>query len=87
MHQINFQAGLNDGRFIVSSLNVEIPFSIYFLSQNSRLVVTDIDGTITNADLKHHSMHSSNTGGVAARRRQDVALPIYWGLARSIRCG
>ena len=52
MHQLNFQAGLNDGRFIVSSLNVEIPFSIYFLSQNSRLVVTDIDGTITESDIK-----------------------------------
>ncbi len=52
MKKFQFKAGLNDGVFVVDSLDVEIPFSIYFLSKNSRLVVTDIDGTITESDIK-----------------------------------
>lgn len=38
--------------FIVDSLDVEIPFSVFLLDQTSRLVITDIDGTITESDVK-----------------------------------
>jgi hypothetical protein len=37
---------------VVGSLNVEVPFSVFFFGQGSRLVVTDIDGTITESDVK-----------------------------------
>ena len=47
-----FQSGLNEGMFIVESISVEIPFSVFLLDQTSRLVITDIDGTITESDVK-----------------------------------
>ena len=47
-----FQPGLNEGFFVVDSIHVEVPFSIYFLDQTSRIVLTDIDGTITESNLK-----------------------------------
>ena len=46
--------GLNKGHFLVTSLNIDIPFNVFFYDQNTRLVLTDIDGTITESDIKGH---------------------------------
>ena len=47
-----FKPGYNEGSFVVDSINVEVPFSIFLLDQTSRLVLTDIDGTITESNIK-----------------------------------
>jgi hypothetical protein len=36
----------------VESVHVEVPFSIFLLEQNAKLVLTDIDGTITESNIK-----------------------------------
>ena len=44
--------GHNEGLFVVDSVHVEVPFSIFLLDQNAKLVLTDIDGTITESNIK-----------------------------------
>ena len=46
--------GLNTGYFSVDSLNIRIPFNTFLYDQNARFVLTDIDGTITETDVKGH---------------------------------
>ena len=41
----------NDGLLVVADLNIELKFQIFVFNQNDRLVVTDIDGTITTSDV------------------------------------
>ena len=70
---------MNDGLFVVDSLDIEIPFSIYFLGQDSRLVVTDIDGTITESDVKGFvfpqlGLEAHQVGTVALSSGYDVIL-------------
>ena len=52
--QLNLKKGRNKGHFLVTSLNIDIPFNVFFYDQNTRLVLTDIDGTITESDIKGH---------------------------------
>ena len=52
--QINLKKGLNKGHFLVTSLNIHIPFNVFFYDQITRIVLTDIDGTITESDIKGH---------------------------------
>ena len=46
--------GANAGVFKVESLGVTIPFNVFKFDQNSKLVLTDIDGTITESDTIGH---------------------------------
>ena len=41
----------NDGLVVVEDLDIELKFKIYVFNQRDRLVVTDIDGTITTSDV------------------------------------
>lgn len=44
--------GINDAIIVVDELDIELSFKIYVYYQNDRLVITDIDGTITTSDIK-----------------------------------
>jgi len=33
-------------------LDIDVPFTIFLLDQSSRLVLTDIDGTITESNIR-----------------------------------
>ena len=46
--------GLNEGRFVVENLNIDIPFNVFKFEQNTKFVLTDVDGTITESDIKGH---------------------------------
>ena len=48
---IHFQ-GRNLARYFVPTLDVEIKFSLFLYGQSERLVITDVDGTITTSDTK-----------------------------------
>ena len=48
---IHFQ-GRNLARYFVPKLDVEIKFSLFLYGQSERLVITDVDGTITTSDTK-----------------------------------
>ena len=48
----NLRSGINRGQYSVSELGVEIPFLVYLLDYDNKLVITDVDGTITEQDVK-----------------------------------
>ena len=52
LNLMKLASGRNSAFFIIEELKVRIPFSIYLFEQKDRLIVTDIDGTITKSDTK-----------------------------------
>ena len=50
----NLNPGLNPGEFRVEKFDVVIKFNVFLYNQADKLVLTDIDGTITQSDLKGH---------------------------------
>ena len=51
---ISLNPGRNPGVFKVEALGVTISFNVFKFDQNSKLVLTDIDGTITESDTLGH---------------------------------
>jgi len=51
LRAMNLALGRNDGLVVVPELDVEIPFNIHLLLQGHKLILTDIDGTITTSDV------------------------------------
>lgn len=52
LEELNLQPGLNRGRYACPQLNIILHFSVFLYIANEKLVITDIDGTITESDLK-----------------------------------
>ena len=52
LENMKLKNGLNKARLIIEDLDVSIPFSIYLFNQDSKLILTDIDGTITKSDVR-----------------------------------
>ena len=50
--EMNLNDGLNEAIFVIEELNIRLTFSIFLLNQGNRIVFTDVDGTITTADIK-----------------------------------
>ena len=50
LKRMNLIHGLNNALFIIRELDVKIPFSIFLYDQNTKVIVSDIDGTITTSD-------------------------------------
>ena len=50
LREINLDYGMNTCYFIIESLNVRIPFSIYVFNPDDKIIISDIDGTITKSD-------------------------------------
>ena len=50
--QMELRDGMNKASFVVEELDVEIPFSIFLYDQKTKLILTDIDGTITTSDVR-----------------------------------
>ena len=48
------RSGFNRGHFQVEALEVQIPFNVFMYDQNDHLILTDIDGTITESDVSGH---------------------------------
>jgi len=44
-------AGVNRGVYRVPDLDVVIPFYVFLLERRAKLVITDVDGTITKDDV------------------------------------
>ena len=42
---------VNEGLLVVDELDIELSFKIHILYQNDRMVITDVDGTITKSDI------------------------------------
>ena len=49
---VQLNPGLNSGQFVVESLKVKIDFNVFLYDQNTRFIISDIDGTITICDFQ-----------------------------------
>jgi len=85
LEELNLQKGLNKARYVCQELGEVIEFNIFLLSEDEKLVLTDIDGTITESDIKghvssflglscHHSGVVSLLSGLASRGYRVVYL-------------
>jgi len=52
--ELNLKPGHNTGKYVAKELDVELEFSVFLYEDTDRLVFTDIDGTITESDIKGH---------------------------------
>ena len=52
LEALNLKPGHNKGRYVIKELSEVIEFSVFLYDEDDTLVVTDIDGTITESDIK-----------------------------------
>ena len=52
LEELNLKAGLNKARYVCQELGEVIEFHIFLYSEEDKIVLTDIDGTITETDIK-----------------------------------
>lgn len=71
LEQLNLQPGLNQGRYICPELAEIIQFNVFLYEEDQKLVVTDIDGTITESDVKGQVLPHI---GITAQHKKVVEL-------------
>jgi len=54
MEELNLQQGKNEARYVCQELDVIIHFSVFLFNETDKLIISDIDGTITESDVKGH---------------------------------
>merc|ERR1719153_278223 len=52
LEELNLKPGVNKGRYVCPELNTILHFSIFLYETGDKLVITDIDGTITQSDIR-----------------------------------
>ena len=52
LQELNLQPGLNKGKYLVEDLGIFLDFNVFLYSEEDKLAIADIDGTITETDLK-----------------------------------
>ena len=52
--ELNLQPGHNPGRYVCQELGEVVHFSVFLWAEEEELVLTDIDGTITESDVRGH---------------------------------
>ena len=52
LEELNLKPGLNEGRYVCPELGEVLLFSVFLYSEDQKLVLTDIDGTITESDVR-----------------------------------
>ena len=50
--QMQLQTGRNETRFSIEDLGIDVSFSIYLFTNDTKFIVSDIDGTITRSDVR-----------------------------------
>ncbi|XP_040580012.1 phosphatidate phosphatase LPIN2 [Lepeophtheirus salmonis] len=50
--QVELSSGENNASYRIPSLRIEISFQVYLYKQEDKLVISDVDGTITESDLE-----------------------------------
>lgn len=54
LKSLNLSLGKNEVVFKVSGINRQLEASIYFWDMNDKVIVSDVDGTITKSDVRGH---------------------------------
>ena len=57
LEELNLQRGRNRARYVCQELGEVIEFHIFLYSEEEKIVLTDIDGTITESDIKADYVH------------------------------
>jgi len=52
--ELNLKPGYNRGSYVAPSLEEEIEFNVFLYTDQDKLVLSDIDGTITESDIQGH---------------------------------
>ena len=50
--ELDLQHGLNKARCVIDENNVAIEFNIFLYNEGEKVVLSDVDGTITESDVK-----------------------------------
>ena len=53
---LNLKPGRNKARYVCPELSASLDFSVFLYGEDDKLVVTDIDGTITESDIRVSTM-------------------------------
>ena len=51
LQKMNLKEGRNEAKMVFDDFSLTQPFDIYFYDQTKKLIITDIDGTITKSDI------------------------------------
>jgi len=76
LQELNLNSGENNARYVCPELNIIFEFSVFFYNSTDKLVVSDVDGTITKSDIKGHvlpklGMSAHHTGVVELFHKLD----------------
>jgi len=71
LKELNLNPGQNTGKYVAKELGVELEFSVFLYEDTDRLVFTDIDGTITESDIRGHVLPKL---GITAEHEKVVEL-------------
>lgn len=52
LQELNLKPGLNKAKYVVEAIDVILEFNVFLYNEDDKLVITDIDGTITESDIK-----------------------------------
>lgn len=91
--EVDLHHGVNAGKFIIEDLDLEFDFNIFLYDQDDKFIITDIDGTITQSDIKGHilprlGIHAHHEGVVELFDNADEnGYNIIYLTARSIAQG
>ena len=54
LQELNLKPGLNEARYVCQELEEIIHFSVFLFDETEKFILSDIDGTITESDVKGH---------------------------------
>jgi len=54
LKELNLKPGENKARYVCPELNINFHFSVFFYNSTDKLIISDVDGTITKSDIKGH---------------------------------
>jgi len=68
---LNLKPGRNKARYVCPELSASLDFSVFLYGEDDKLVVTDIDGTITESDIRGQVLPHL---GITAQHKKVVEL-------------
>jgi len=54
LEELNLKPGINEARYVCQELEEIIHFSVFLFDESDKFVLSDIDGTITESDIRGH---------------------------------
>jgi len=76
LRELNLRPGENSARYVCPELKILFHFSVFLFNSTDKLIISDVDGTITKSDIKGHvlpklGMSAHHTGVVELFHKLD----------------